>query len=250
MTEAASGCEPAASNERIGLAYARRVTVSPDGTNVYVAAQSAHAITELARAVTPTVTSLSNGGGIEAGGNEITIEGSGFVEGATVEFVGAGRASDVHVESASTITAVAPPGRGVSYVVVRTSSGSSPVGGESEYIYGRLGGLDIAGYCEGLGYLGNGSGATTLLREGQVEGPEYAYENWACVNSGGAAVPIAVHGPAPSMDNACAVAFPNVPAHARAENPDNAFSWTCYEGAPPEETKSGNEGPTTLSPLK
>src|ERR1700722_15394480 len=50
VTEAASGCEPETSNGRIGLAYARRLTVSPDGANVYVASQSARAIVELARA--------------------------------------------------------------------------------------------------------------------------------------------------------------------------------------------------------
>ena len=250
VTEAANGCEPAASNKLTGLNYARRVTVSPDGTNVYVAGQEGHAIAELARAVTPTVTSLSNGGGLEAGGNEITIEGSGFVEGATVEFVGAGSASEVHVHSASAITAAVPPGHGTAYVVVTTHAGTSAAGTGSEYVYGRLGGLNIAGYCEGLGYVGNGSGATTLLREGHVEGPEYAYENWACVNSGGAAVPIAAHGPAPSMDDACAVAFPATPVHAHAENPNNAFSWNCYEGAPAEETKGGGEVPTTLPPLK
>ncbi len=249
VTEAASGCQPATSNERVGLAYARRLTVSPDGTSVYVASQSAHAISEFARAVRPVVTNLSNGGGVEAGGNAITIEGSGFVEGATVEFVGAGSASEVHVQSASAITAVVPPGHGAAYVVVTTPAGTSTAGAGSEYVYGRLGGLDIAGYCEGLGYLGNGSGATALLREGHVEGPEYAYENWACVNSSGAAVPVAAHGSAPSMDNACAVAFPNVLSHAHADNPDNAFSWTCYEGAPSEETKGGGEGLTTLPPL-
>lgn len=250
VTEAASDCEPSPSNERIGLKYARRVTVSPDGTNVYVAAQSGHAIAEFARAVIPTVTSLSNGGGPEEGGNEITIEGSGFIEGATVEFEGEGLASGVHVDSASTITAVAPPGRGVAYVVVTTSSGRSLGGPEGEYVYGRLGGLNIAGYCEGLGDKGSGKGATTLLRgEGEIEGTDYAYENWACVNGNGTVIPIATKGAAPSMDNACEAAFPSVPSHARADDPNNAFSWTCYEGAPSAEEKDEEAGPATLPPL-
>lgn len=249
VTEAASGCEPSASNERTGLKYARRVTVSPDGTNVYVAAQSGHAIAELARAVTPAVTSLSSNGGPETGGNEITIEGSGFIEGATVEFVGAGPASEVHVDSAKTITAVAPPGRGTTYVQITTSSGRSSVGAGSEYVYGRLGGLNIAGYCESLGDNGNGKGATAMLR-GAVEGPNYAYENWACVDDNGTAIPIAVKGAAPSMDNACAVTFPSVPSHAQADDPNNAFSWNCYEGAPTKEEKIEETGPSTLPPLK
>lgn len=254
VIEAASGCEPSGSNERIGLNWPRRVTVSPDGTNVYVAAQNGHAIAELARAMTPTVTGLSKNDGPEAGGNEITIEGSGFIEGAKVEFLGAGAGSNVHVDSASRITAVAPPGHGIAYIAVTTSSGTSSVETASEYVYGRLGGLNIAGYCESLGYDGDGSGATILLREGKVEGPEYAYENWACVNSSGVAVAIAAHGPAPSMDNACAVAFPSTPAHADAENPNNAFSWNCYEGPPSEESKGGGgeskiESPPPLAKL-
>lgn len=248
VTEAASDCQPSSSNERIGLKYARRVTVSPDGTNVYVAAQSGHAIAEFARAVTPSVTSLSNGGGVEAGGNEITINGSGFIEGATVELVGAGSASHVHVESASTITAVAPPGHGTAYVVVTTTSGQSALGAGSEYVYGRLGGLNINGYCESLGDVGNGKGPTTLLR-GEVSGTDYAYENWACVSGSGTVIPIAVKGAAPSMDNACAVAFPGVPSHAQADEPNNAYSWNCYQGAPTEEEKHEEAVPTTLAPL-
>ncbi len=241
VTEAKTGCQPEVSNERVGIQYARRLTVSPDGTSLYVAAQSDHSIAEFARAVKPLVTSLSSGGGVEAGGNEITITGSGFVEGATVEFVGAGSASEVHVSSATTITATVPPGHGTSFVVVRTPAGSSPAGPESEYVYGRLGGLSIAGYCEGLGDHGNGKGPTILLR-GEVEGPAYAYENWACVEDSGVVMPVAVEGGAPSMDDACAVTFPSVPSHALAENANNAFSWECYEGAPPVKEKSGGGG--------
>jgi DNA-binding beta-propeller fold protein YncE len=240
VTEAANGCEPTAANKLTGLNYSRRVTVSPDGTDVYVVAQNGHSIAELARAVTPTVTSLSNGGGPVEGGNEITIEGSGFIEGATVEFEGVGSASHVHVDSASIITAVAPPGHGTSFVRVTTSSGTSSAGGASEYVYGRLGGLNINGYCEGLGYHGNGGGPTAFLRGG-ITGPNYAYENWACVENNGATLPIAVEGAAPSMDNACAVAFPSIPSHAHADDPNSAYSWNCYEGAPPEKSGGGGE---------
>lgn len=239
VTSKASGCE--GSNKLLGLEEARRVVVSPDGTNVYVAGQKAGAIVELARMMTPTVTSLSSGGGPYEGGNEITIEGTGFIEGATVEFAGVGAASNVHVDSASTITAVAPPGHVTAFVRVSTSSGTSAEGGPSEYVYGRLGGLNINGYCEGLGYHGNGSGPSILLRGG-VTGPNYAYENWACVAGSGATALIAFEGPAPSMDNACAVAFPSIPSHSHADDPNSAYSWNCYEGAPPVKSKGGGGG--------
>ncbi len=244
VTSRSAGCGTEGSG-LIGLGEARRVTVSPDGTNVYLAGQSSHAIAELSRAIAPTVMGLSSNSGPEAGGNEITIEGSGFVEGAAVEFLGAGPAPNVHVRSASVITAAAPAGHGLAFVMVTTSSGTSSIGAASEYEYGRLGGLDIAGYCEGLGYHGDGGGATVLLR-GAVEGVDYAYENWACVKDNGTALPIAVEGPAPSMNNACAVAFPSSPSHADPDNIDNAFSWSCYEGASREASQGGrSEGSRT-----
>lgn len=239
VTSNASGCE--GSNNLLGLEEARRVVVSPGGTNVYAAGQKAGAVVELARAVTPTVTNLSSGGGPYEGGNEITIEGMGFIEGATVEFAGVGAASSVHVDSAGVITAVAPPGHVASFVRVTTSSGTSAEGSANEYVYGRLGGLSVNGYCEGLGYHGNGGGPTVLLR-GAITGPNYAYENWACVTGSGASVPIAVEGSAPSMDNACAVAFPSLPSHAHADDPNSAYSWNCYEGAPPPKSNGGGGG--------
>lgn len=54
VTSNASGCG-SGSTELIGLEGARRVTVSPDGANVYVAGQNAHAIVELARVPKPVV---------------------------------------------------------------------------------------------------------------------------------------------------------------------------------------------------
>jgi hypothetical protein len=216
------------------------VTVSPDGTNVYLAGQNAHTIVELARAVTPTVTGIHPGQGPEAGGTEVTIHGTGFIEGASVKF-GSSPASSVHVSSAESITATSPAGSELVAVTVSTSSGTSSTSSADEYAYGLLGGLNTIDYCHGLGYDGTGSGNVTLLKGG-VEGPNFAYENWACVADNGATAPIASKGPAPSEDNMCAVEYPDVASHAYASEPNSAFSWACYEGAPSEENKGGGGG--------
>jgi hypothetical protein len=227
-----------------GIAGARRVTVSPDGMNLYVAGQDDHSLAELARAVVPTVTGLNPNQGPYAGGTEVTIKGTGFIEGASVKF-GSSPASNVHVSSAESITATTPAGSERVDVTVATSSGTSNISSADQYAYGRLGGLDTIGYCEGLGYAGKdakGEGPAVLAKEA-VEGPNFAYENWSCVADNGAIIPIAATGPAPSEDNMCAVAFPGVASHAHPENPNNAFSWNCYEGAPPtEESKGGGGG--------
>jgi 6-phosphogluconolactonase (cycloisomerase 2 family) len=244
VTSNSSGCggtvDLAEFNGLIGLEGARRVTVSPDGTNVYLAGQNAHTIVELARAVTPTVTGIHPGQGPEAGGTEVTIHGTGFIEGASVKF-GSSPASSVHVSSAESITATSPAGSELVAVTVSTSSGTSSTSSADEYAYGLLGGLNTIDYCHGLGYDGTGSGNVTLLKGG-VEGPNFAYENWACVADNGATAPIASKGPAPSEDNMCAVEYPDVASHAYASEPNSAFSWACYEGAPSEENKGGGGG--------
>jgi DNA-binding beta-propeller fold protein YncE len=232
VTTEATGCGEA--HGLVGLQGARRLTVSPDGTNVYVAGQSGNDIVELARAIAPTVTGLSPNDGPSAGHAQVMIEGSGFADGVRVEF-GETPALSVTVNSASSITATSPAGSGSVDVTVANAVGTSAITQADVYVYGRLGGLQLSGYCETLGDDGKdakGEGPTALVKE-TVEGPEYAYNNWACVEASGAVVPIAAAGPAPSMNNACAVQYPAAgPSHAAAENPNNAFSWNCFEGAP------------------
>jgi DNA-binding beta-propeller fold protein YncE len=103
-----------------GLNGARGTVVSPDGTNVYVAGQDAHAIVELARVVVPSVSSISPPSGSEAGGTTVTVTGSGFADGDAVSF-GAKAALNATVNSASSITATSPPGSGVNLDVTVTS---------------------------------------------------------------------------------------------------------------------------------
>ncbi len=59
MTSNGSGCAEG-STELTGLEGPRRLTVSPDGFNVYVAGQSAHTIVELARAQSTPIISYPN----------------------------------------------------------------------------------------------------------------------------------------------------------------------------------------------
>ncbi|MFZ2051016.1 MAG: IPT/TIG domain-containing protein [Solirubrobacteraceae bacterium] len=211
-----------------GLEGARRLVVSPDGTNVYVAAQEGHSIVELARAVTPAVSGVSPPYGSEAGGSQVNVEGSGFIAGASVEFGGT-PAAEVTVNSASSITAEAPPGSGTVDVKVTTANGTSKTGEADhfKYVYvppHLLGGLNLNGYCQSLGYT------SVTLHKGELVGEDAAFENWACVEKGGHEVLIAATGPAPSMDNACAVQHPD--SFAYAEEPNDAYSWNCFEEQP------------------
>jgi DNA-binding beta-propeller fold protein YncE len=338
VTSKASGCG-SGSNELVGLGEARRVTVSPDGTNVYLAGQSSHAIAELTRTIAPTVTEVNPKTGSEAGGAEVTVEGSGFAEGAIVDFeskpalnvkvnmatsltatipagsgsklqvsvtnpagksppvsadeftyttptaptigeiaptygnelgetkvtiigseflpgsevhFGSAAAKSVTVDSGTSITATSPPGDGTVNVTVTTPYGTSAItkGDEFKYVYippHELGGMNIAGYCESIGDNGNGGGASTYLK-GEVNGPEYAYKNWACVEDDGHAVEIATTGPAPSMENLCDVQY-GVAAYGYASEPNTAFSWNCYENVPVAGSKGGGGGNEILPSL-
>jgi DNA-binding beta-propeller fold protein YncE len=89
VTSNPTGC--GGSDGLLGLEEARRVVVSPDGTNLYVAGQKAGATVELARTVTPTISSVSLDHGSLAGAGFVRINGSGFSEdtgGVKVSFEG------------------------------------------------------------------------------------------------------------------------------------------------------------------
>lgn len=74
----------------------------------------------------PSVTKLKPKSGHAAGGTVVTIAGTGFAAGAIVRF-GAVPSSEVTVSSATSITAVSPPGAiGRIDVTVTTAAGTSP----------------------------------------------------------------------------------------------------------------------------
>jgi DNA-binding beta-propeller fold protein YncE len=227
VTTEPTGCGE--SHGLVGLEGARRLTVSPDGTNVYVSGQSGNDVVELSRTVTPAVTGLGPSGGPTAGNSQVTIEGSGFADGARVDF-GEAPASSVTVNSASSITATSPAGSGQVDVTVTNAAGSSAITPADVYAYGRLGGLNLSGYCQGLGY-GNGA---------EVSGTGPQALDWVCVGSRGEKASISPAGSPPSMNNACAAQYPGVESHAVSENVENANSWNCYEGAPAPEGGGGN----------
>jgi DNA-binding beta-propeller fold protein YncE len=107
VTSNASGC---GANEVLGLKETRRVAISPDGTNVYVAGQAAGAIVELARTITPAVSRVNLAHGSLKGEQDVYIKGSGFSEdagGVKVSFGGT-PSPEVVVTSASTLRAKSP----------------------------------------------------------------------------------------------------------------------------------------------
>jgi len=73
---------------------------------------------------TPTVTGLNPAGGPEAGGNNVTITGTGFT-GATSVVFGSSGATNVVVMNDTTITVDAPAGTNTAAVRVGTPGGSS-----------------------------------------------------------------------------------------------------------------------------
>src|SRR5205085_2288773 len=81
----------------------------------------------------PTVTSIEPKEGSTAGGEPVTIKGTGFVEPATVTIGSA--ATSVHVVSAEEITAVtAPHAAGSPEVIVEDAGGTSTGGPTFTYV--------------------------------------------------------------------------------------------------------------------
>ena len=80
-----------------------------------------------------TITSVTPPTGLTSGGTPITITGTGFITGATVN-IGGNSATSIVVVSATSITAVTPTGSvGVQNVVVTTSAGSATLTGGFTY---------------------------------------------------------------------------------------------------------------------
>lgn len=130
------------------------------------------------------VLSVTPSSGALAGGGTITIEGRGFVDGATVKLGGVA-ATDVRVLGGSAITATAPQGNGPGLVDVRvdlpgdggTASASAVL--DDGYRYVPADGLAILGVIPPSGALAGGN-IITLQGTGFVDGASVFIAGRAC----------------------------------------------------------------------
>jgi hypothetical protein len=81
-----------------------------------------------------SVTALKPTSGPSAGGTSVTITGAGFLSGSTVQF-GAVPATQVVVNSPTSITATSPAGSGAVDVTVSNSNGTSATGSADRFTY-------------------------------------------------------------------------------------------------------------------
>ncbi|HEY6472700.1 MAG TPA: IPT/TIG domain-containing protein [Acidimicrobiales bacterium] len=86
----------------------------------------------------PTVTSVVPNAGPAAGGTTVTIHGTGFNYGSTVDF-GPTAATSVTYESPFELTAVSPAGSGVANVTVNTFAGTSATSSADQFTYASSG---------------------------------------------------------------------------------------------------------------
>jgi hypothetical protein len=114
---------------------------------------------------------------------------------------------------------------------------------------GNVGGLDLASYCQSLGDHGTTSAGPAILRRAAVTGPNFAYQNWACVQDNGKVVPMSDTGPAPSLLDACLHQYPNVALYAAPLDANDAFSWNCFLLPPAASSSVADEDKSAVTAL-
>ena len=251
-----SGGSCGESSNVAGLIGPRRLTVSPDGKNVYVAAQGAGAVVELSRQTGPTVYGISVTSGPPAGGTKVTISGAGFTAESQVKF-GTAEATGVEFHSPDSITATSPSGTAAESIdiTVTTAAGTSSSNWHDEFTYapnGLLGGMNVEQYCRVAGeshsgvWAGGEEWEASLLAE-EFEGKGLAYDNWACLpnvyESGPSALILEKEGEAPTFDALCEEQFPEYDSYGFPEDPNNALSWNCFADEPRVESVAPAGGP-------
>jgi IPT/TIG domain-containing protein len=82
----------------------------------------------------PTVTEVAPKTGPESGATEVTIKGTNFTSGSTVNF-GSTAASSVKMNSSESITAVSPKASGTVHVTVTTAGGTSATSPADEFTF-------------------------------------------------------------------------------------------------------------------
>jgi IPT/TIG domain len=115
--------------------------ISPAGTgtvDVTVTTASGTSTTSEADRFTygPTVTKVEPNHGSPGGGSTVTITGTGFSGASAVRF-GSSNAKSFTVNSATSITAVSPKGKGTVDVTVTTPAGTSPTGAADQFRYSK-----------------------------------------------------------------------------------------------------------------
>jgi hypothetical protein len=108
--------------------------------------------------VGPAVTSVTNAFGLVTGGTTVSVRGTGFTSGATVQF-GSTPATSVTVLSSTLLSVVTPPGSpGVVDVTVTTPDGTSPVVTGDRFTYVAL--PTVTGVSPAAGPIAGGNTVT------------------------------------------------------------------------------------------
>ena len=154
ITVTGTGFVAGSTSVTLGGTAAASVVVS--GSNSLTAVSPAHAAGDVIVAVTtpsgtyalagdftyvapvaPTVTAVTPVAGPPEGGTNLTITGTGFVEGETTVTVGGAPATGVVVDSAYQLTATTPPGTNGNSATVAVSTTAGTGAKASAYWYGR-----------------------------------------------------------------------------------------------------------------
>jgi hypothetical protein len=132
-----SGAEELAGSEEVGTAgFGDSVALSPDGGTALVggpADDSRRGAAWAFGATRPAVNAISPNEGPEGGGTSVTVTGSGLGSATAVRFGSA--SASFTVNSATSITAVAPPGSGTVDVTVAVGGESSETSPDDRYTY-------------------------------------------------------------------------------------------------------------------
>lgn len=158
--------------------------------------------------VAPTITAVSPASGGIAGGNSVTISGTGFYSGATVDFVQESGGSPVvggvtagatyvSVSGSTTITAVSPAvtSPGTYFVTVATPAGTTPTGANDVFTYSLLVPI-VSSISPSSGPIAGGT-AVTISGTGFVSGDTVSFtpeSNYSPVGSAIAATGVTVVG--------------------------------------------------------
>jgi hypothetical protein len=120
----------------------------------------------------PTITTINPNQGSTAGGTSVTINGTGFAAGATVQ-IGGAAASTVNVVNSNTITAITPAGTvGPQNVSVTTPGGTGTLANSYTYV-----GLSISSLSPNSLPRGTNNAPITVTGTGFVGGAQVTFEN-------------------------------------------------------------------------